>query len=201
MHVKNRNKVAFVIGLLILVYVGASSYRNAQREESDRQWVAHTYQVLDTIDAADAALADMESSQRSYVLTGDSARLQGYEMRRENLSANLIELRRLTSDNPAQQRNMDALEGAITARLKQMQLDIALRQKKGLEAAAESIQLESGAELMATIRDRLSTMRAEEQQLLKERSVAAEAASRNTKRAIVFGSLLAVGFQIRLPAL
>ena len=194
MHVKNRNKVAFVIGLLILVYVGASSYRNAQREESDRQWVAHTYQVLDTIDAADAALADMESSQRSYVLTGDSARLQGYEMRRENLSANLIELRRLTSDNPAQQRNMDALEGAITARLKQMQLDIALRQKKGLEAAAESIQRESGAELMATIRDRLSTIRAEEQQLLKERSVAAEAASRNTKRAIVFGSLLAVGF-------
>jgi PAS domain S-box-containing protein len=194
MHVKNRNKVAFVIGLLILVYVGASSYRNAQREESDRQWVAHTYQVLDTIDAADAALADMESSQRSYVLTGDSARLQGYEMRRENLSANLIELRRLTSDNPAQQRNMDALEGAITARLKQMQLDIALRQKKGLEAAAESIQRESGAELMATIRDRLSTIRAEEQQLLKERSVAAEAASRKTKRAIVFGSLLAVGF-------
>lgn len=194
MHVKNRNTIAFVIGLLILGYVGASSYRNAQREESDREWVAHTYQVLGTIDAVHAALADVESSQRSYVLTSDPARLQGYEMRRESLSANLIELRRLTSDNPVQQGNMDALDRAISARLDQMQLDIALRQKKTLEATAESIKREPGSDLMAAIGDQLSTMRAEEQRLLQARSVAAEAASRNTRRAIVFGSLLALGF-------
>jgi PAS domain S-box-containing protein len=194
MHVKNRNTLAFVIGLLILAYVGASSYRNAQREESDREWVAHTYQVLGTIDAVHAALADVESSERSYVLTSDPARLQGYEMRRESLSANLIELRRLTSDNPVQQGNMDSLDRAIIARLDQMQLDIALRQKKGLEATAESIRREPGSELMAAIGDQLSTMTAEEQRLLQERSVVVVAASRNTRRAIVFGTLLAVGF-------
>ena len=194
MHVKNRNTIAFAIGLLILAYVGASSYRNAQREESDREWVAHTYQVLGTIDAVHAALADVESNQRSYVLTGDPVHLQGYEMRREGLSANLIELRRLTSDNPIQQSNMDELGRAMSARLDQMQSRIVLWQKKGFEATAESIKRDSGAELMAAIGDRLSAMRAEEQRLLKARRVAAEAASRNTRRAIAFGSLLAVGF-------
>src|ERR1041384_1079414 len=194
MQVNNRNKIAFVVGLLILAYVGASSYRNAQREESDREWVAHTHQVLGTIDTVHVALADLESKQRSYVLTGDPTHLQGYEMRREALSANLVKLRRLTADNPVQQRNIDELDRALRARLIQMQLEIVLRQEKGVEAAAGSIRRESGSVLMAAIGDRLSAMRVEEQRLLNERIVAADVASRNTKRAILFGILVAVVF-------
>src|ERR1051326_6699000 len=190
----NRNTFAFVFGILILAYVGTSSYRNAQREGSDREWVAHTYRVLSAIDAVQAAQADAERSQRSYVLTGESARLQGYEKRRESLAANLSELRRLTSDNPVQQSNVDVLERATQTRLDQMQSEIALQQKKGFEAAAESIRRETGSELTDRIRDRLSTMRAEEQRLLQARSMEAETASRQTRRAILFGTVMAAAF-------
>ena len=190
----NRNTFAFVFGILILAYVGTSSYRNAQREGSDREWVAHTYRVLSAIDAVQAAQADAERSQRSYVLTGESARLQGYEKRRESLAANLSELRRLTSDNPVQQSNVDVLERATQTRLDQMQSEIALLQEKGFEAAAESIRRETGSELTDRIRDRLSTMRAEEQRLLQARSMEAETASRQTRRAILFGTVMAAAF-------
>ena len=194
MRFTNRNTFAFVFGILILAYVGTSSYRNAQREGSDREWVAHTYRVLSAIDAVQAAQADAERSQRSYVLTGESARLQGYEKRRESLAANLSELRRLTSDNPVQQSNVDVLERATQTRLDQMQSEIALLQEKGFEAAAESIRRETGSELTDRIRDRLSTMRAEEQRLLQARSMEAETASRQTRRAILFGTVMAAAF-------
>ncbi|MGC2698032.1 MAG: CHASE3 domain-containing protein, partial [Candidatus Angelobacter sp.] len=170
------------------------SYQNAAREESDREWVTHTYQVLATIDLVGSKLADAESEQRSYMLTGDPLALQSHEYKLDLLSTALKDLRELTADNPVQQSNLDTLAPLINTKLTQMHQGIELRKQKGLEPAAEAIRRGPGLGLMATIRDQLSAMRAEEQKLLLQRKVTADTASRSTKRGIIVGSLIAVAF-------
>ena len=107
--VGRRLVAGFGLSALTLVLVAVVSYRNAYLLIENDAWVAHSHQVR--IELADllSELKDAETGQRGYLLTGDDNYLEPYTSSLGALQTTLAELRKITSDNPEQQRRLTEL--------------------------------------------------------------------------------------------
>src|ERR1700761_645978 len=98
MSFKRKLAAAFGASLAILVGVGALTFRRTLLEDENQEWVSHTHTVIETLDAVltDAIVA--ESSQWSYITTGQQSYLKPYHSAAEGVQENTETLRRLTAD-------------------------------------------------------------------------------------------------------
>ncbi len=115
-------------------------------------------------------LDDAETGQRGFLLTGDESYREPYlsavrEERRDRLA-----LRRLTADNPAQQRSLDTLDRLVEAKYFVLQKTMTLRSEKGLDAALAMIRSGEGKRIMDQCRTLLGVMEERERQLLMTRT-------------------------------
>jgi len=180
--------------LAALACVGLLSCRRIIREEDDQRWVAHTHLVLENLDAMLADLTDEETNQRAFILTADGSYLPPHEAASQRLERDIDEVRRLTIDNPKQQRALTQLDPLIASRLAELQEGIALRQEQGLAAAVSMVREGGGKHTMDQLRKLVAEMKGEEQRLLRQRLEAAEVSSRRTKALIVVGNAVALLF-------
>ena len=92
-------QLAFGAALVILVVVGAASYRGmVVASESDR-WVRHTHEVLENLQELLFAMESNRASARGFTLTGKESYLESY--RASILGAERpATVRSLTADNP-----------------------------------------------------------------------------------------------------
>ncbi len=127
-------------------------YVDFEREEVQRNWVAHTYQVLDNVGALIAHLEHAETAQRAYLLTGDEDYLGPVQAALEGTRSSLLSLRRLTADNPRQKPRVDELERLAGERSSVIQENIALRRSSGLPAVADRIRRGQGERIMNEFR-------------------------------------------------
>src|SRR5207245_9246059 len=128
---------------------------------------------------------------RGYLLTGGERFLEPYNAAVQSIDADLKDVRKLTADNPNQQRRLDALEPLVAAKLAELKETIDLRRQKGFEAALAVVQTERGKQIMDDVRRSIDEMKNEENQLLEQRSQGAEATARSTLLTIVAGTLAA----------
>jgi methyl-accepting chemotaxis protein len=182
----------FGLALVILMVIGAVSYTSTAKFMDTAGWVAHTYEVLDNLAGFMAAMKDAETGQRGYVITGEDPYLDPYRNAAAVADQNLKNLRRLTADNPAQQRRLDALEPLVASKFGALQETIALRSDKGFEAAAKLVLTDRGKQTMDRIRQLSGEMQEEENGLLRQRAEEEKVRAQTTKLTIVFGSLLAL---------
>src|SRR5579863_5215404 len=153
-----RNKVIAGFGTALVILVGVLSYRSMVRSDEDRQWVTHTHQVLEKLDAVLTNMLDVETGTRGYVLTGESSYLGPYNNAHDLVGQNLKELRELTADNPVQLRSLDRLEPSISEVLEITHNRVETRTQEGLAAAAESLRMSSGKQSMDQVRDQIAEM-------------------------------------------
>ena len=184
----------FGLALVILIAIGAVSYNSTAKFMDSAGWVAHTYEVLDNLAGFLAAMKDAETGQRGYVITGQDQYLDPYHNTAAVANQNLKSLRRLTPDNPVQQRRLDALEPLVASKFAELQGTIDLRKDKGFEAAAKEVLTDKGKEAMDRIRRLTGEMQEEENGLLRQRSEEEKARAQATKLTIIFGSFLALIF-------
>lgn len=155
---------------------------------SDRERLSiETRQVLERIGSVFSTLQDAETGQRGYLLSGRAAYLKPYSDALGQISSQLDELRRLTSDNLEQQNRIGELRGLVAARLEELRATIELRKTAGAEAALESVQNDSGKNLMDRIRGEIATLRAAELSLLDERDRSLSNAARGMVVIMVSG--------------
>src|SRR6185436_2438903 len=108
---KSQTKI-ILIGILVLValtYFIWNTYQNSRSAEGMRQWVDHSYQVMEKIDHLSTAISQLESDARGWLLSRNdsfSIDAQGQSAVINNLLQILI---RLTADNPSQQREVGTL--------------------------------------------------------------------------------------------
>jgi CHASE3 domain sensor protein len=98
----------FGLAALTLVVIAVVSYRNSTRLIEDDAWVAHTHQVrgelVDLLSEwtqrrANAAISSPSMTKTSRRINRRSPQIQG----------TLSDVRKLTADNPDQQRRLNAL--------------------------------------------------------------------------------------------
>jgi len=181
---------AFALSSLILITVAMVGFLNADRLIENDRLVSHTHQVLTAVEDLLARTVDAESGERGYVITGDESYLEPYRAAVGQIRTSLDALRRLTADNPNQQRRLDAVSPVIETRVAQLGSTIDVRRSGGFEAAARNVTTNGNKILMDQIRRLLSEMRSEEQTLLFQRGSQAESSAATTKGLMIGGSIL-----------
>ncbi len=167
----NRRRLAVLAPLGLLLATGiVSAYAFARMYEM-RSMVQHTHFVIEAAQRVGNDLAQAESAERGYLLTGEPIFVPRYARALADLQRDTLQLRQLTRDNPSQQRRLDALVARIGVRVRLLNGGVALRQA-GVDSAAALNRLEQGRVEMEAVRSTMLDLQAEEQQLLSEREAA-----------------------------
>jgi CHASE3 domain sensor protein len=169
--------------LLILACIGALSYSSEVRSEKDREWVRHTYMVVENLQEVRIDITQAETGQRDFMLTGQGRHMEMYSAGVTHVREDLNELSALIADNPAEREAIGRLDALIAARLAELGDGIEVRKHSGLLAGAKAVtNASSGEKRMAQIATQIAEMRHTEDKLLSSRLDAAEASTRKMNR-------------------
>jgi len=180
----------FAFAILALLAIAIAGYRSATSLIENNRTVAHTYEVRHQLQQVFDDALNAETGHRGFVITGKDEFLAPYTQALGELDHDVAELRRLTSDNPEQQRRIDELKVELDAKLAEMKQVIDVR-RTGLDAAVARVSEGQGKVFMDRIRATLRELDDAENTLLKRRNDAAEASTNITTSVILYGSIVA----------
>jgi len=129
-----------LIAVPAAVLVGVETYQATTilpELARSRAAVAHTFQVIDTARALDEAIQDAERGERGFIITGNTEYLEPYMRGVTDAPTRLAEFKKLTEDNPEQQRRLDLLEEQINTEFSQLKRSVEARQNEGFDAARQ----------------------------------------------------------------
>jgi PAS domain S-box-containing protein len=194
--VEGKIMLGFAIAFLALAGMGWLSYRITTDLVATEKWVAHTQEVMATLETGHAILTDAEIAQRGYLLTGQNQFLADFQKAQSEVKGWIQQVRKLTADNPEEQQRLNELESLISQRLDLLNNRIHLRQKHGLQAATAAVASREGKELMDQVWRKISEMQQTENQLLSLRRQNAQAKARATIFIILTGTALACAISL-----
>ena len=179
----------FIISAIVLVATAIFAVKNNEKFIDTTHWVNHTHEVLEEFDQIQSSCIDEETGVRGFVITGNDVFLQPYNTAKSTIREHLEKVRNLTIDNPAQEKNIDALQKQIEVSEKHLEEIIELR-KNDVNKAKELVSAGTGKQLMDEIRRVIGNCKDMENNLLVIRKQASEedASSFN----IVFITLLII---------
>src|SRR5690242_17756065 len=94
--------LGYALAMMLIGAAAALSYRSTYQLIDAGRWVSHTGEVRAALEAVMAAIAETETSQRGFVITGKGLYLEKFDDARLDSYHHLEELRQLTSDNSRQ---------------------------------------------------------------------------------------------------
>ncbi|MBN9120707.1 MAG: response regulator [Planctomycetes bacterium] len=159
--------LAAVVGFFVVS--GIIAYWNTRTLSRNAQRIAHTHEVLTTLDDVQSLMKDAETGQRGFVITGDARYLEPHTLAVVRVKDRLDEVQRLTSDNPEQQARIPLLRNLIAAKLAELNQTIDLRSAQGFDAARKVILTDRGKATMDGIRDQAAVMERTERELRTQR--------------------------------
>jgi diguanylate cyclase (GGDEF)-like protein len=157
-----------IIGVILIGVVGLmfSSITLLLKSEG---WVAHSYQVLDTLDLTEAYYTDAQSAERGYAATCKPAMLSPFHRDLPQIFSDVATLRHLTADNPLQQGRASALSKAISGELERMS-GVITTTTAGHQLQAENMLASpTDASANRNISSVINAMQADERALLSKR--------------------------------
>src|SRR5579862_3858985 len=185
MTVGKRLIAGFGASALTLVVIAVVSFHNAELLIGNESWVAHTYQVRNDLADLLSELKDAETGQRGYLITGADKYLEPYNSGVASADRTFADLRRLTADNPNQQRRLDALKPLVDRKFAELKETIELRRSRGFEAAQKVVATDAGKVFMDQIRGIVGEADQEERSLGHERTDTARASATTTQTVIL----------------
>ncbi len=199
-------KAGVGLALLILLAIGFVSYRTLTEFVRSVEEVDRTHSIIERLEAVLSRIADAESSQRGYLLTGDETYLEPFTIHSEEIHTELRELGMLIAEDTAQQERLSTLESLVIRRLHLMEGILETRHLEGFLAAQKAEAAGQGKELMDEIRAQVAEMSSEERQklALRRRTVRSHAQRALTigfiGTVMAFALMLGAGFILRRDA-
>ena len=163
------------------------------RSERESTAVLHHLNFL-TLDLQEVLsdLADAESAERGYLLTGQPSRLESFKRSREALSLEFDRLAVLVKDNPVERQEVERVRSLVHQDLEELQRSIASRTAAGSQAAFGKILTDRGRKLTEALRQSISGINEQDEgmlaRLIRQRRVRLVSAL-----ATVSGALLLAG--------
>ncbi|MGC4095689.1 MAG: CHASE3 domain-containing protein [Nitrospira sp.] len=117
--------------------------------------VSHAHEVLASSGHLLATLADAETGQRGYIITGIRDYLEPFQKAKTRVQGSVGRLRALLNQNSDQNAAILDIERLVNQKLDELSETIALRQHKGFGAARIIVMTDHGKQIMDTIRSRL----------------------------------------------
>ena len=172
--------LGFVVAILVLLISAITSQSMTTRLAESVLSVTNVRDILKEIGTVSAALDNLESSQRGYIILGDESLLDSRPQSKVQVRESLGRLVALTLYDPRRKANIDALMPLITRRIDFGEKTIALRRQAGFEAARRELASRIGINLSAEIKTIIERMRSEELGLLGRRKLTSDATTMTT---------------------
>ncbi|WP_336517199.1 response regulator [Pollutibacter soli] len=188
--------IGYGVSLFLLLASSLASYLSIRGLVSASDLVNHTYEVSRNLDNVMASLRDAESGQRGYLITGDERFLAPFNGAEEKTYNLIRTVKRLTSDNPAQQADCERLLEVASQRLQYLGTVVA-RKRAGQHISDSLLSL--GKNLMDKTSTRIKTMQDREEQLLEARSEELTSFATATPILIIIASIL--GFAVTIVSM
>ncbi|MBI4327541.1 MAG: CHASE3 domain-containing protein [Chloroflexi bacterium] len=177
--------VCFGIALAVLILVPVAAVRNTRHAVASSDWVNHTHAVILEVDSVLSSLHAAEAVHRTFLLTGTPQDQQAYRTAFAEMAEHLQVAKVLTADDRRQQKRLAELEALIARRVDFAKAIIQARDEKGPEAARQLLASDTSLTSLREIRDGVSKLKQEENELLQQRDRASYRQARIT-RWIVF---------------
>ncbi len=191
-NVGTKLAAGFGLAVAVFVAVGITAYRSTQELLLASGWREHTYIVLSNLSQGLSALKDIETGQRGYLLTSEVSYLEPYQAGLKEVDRSFGEIRKITTDNAAQQRRMDRLEPLVKERLASAKETVDSVQAGKADAALQMIKSGKDKALMDQIRAVVTEIQNEEEGLLAKRSAETKSNAEQVEWTIVLGTALAL---------
>jgi len=188
--------IGFGLALLALLVIGIVSFLAIRSLVTNSDSVSHTQMVLAHAARVGSLLADAETGQRGFLVTGDPIFLEPYTSTSGSIRTEVDSLRLLTHDNARQSARVDRLQSLAAERLAILDDGIQARRRGGIASGSQWLLNDRGRRIMDDVRATLAAIRLEEEILLRQRDEAARASAVFATSLIIIGSiaaLLAVG--------
>lgn len=160
--------IGLAAAIILVLLVSILSVIVVKQSEDAAQLQHQTLSLLSISEEILSSLKDAETAQRGYLLTGDAAYLEPYLNVRENIDAQLAELRSTKAD-AALQQYMDVITPLIDAKLQILKKSIELRKTHHETAALALLRHGEGKRVMDAIRVETKSFTGIEEKLLAER--------------------------------
>jgi signal transduction histidine kinase len=183
-------QIAFGSAMVLLVFIAALSYRTIVESNENVQWVAHSRDVLKSLQLLRYSMEALTSNIRGFLITGNDSYLETYRANLLRLEQERASIHELTLDNAAQQRRLPAIDGLIAHRIERAELLITLQRTAGFEAAADSIRSGPGKQITDDFQLAADQFQNEELRLLAIRNAEAKEGVTRAEATVVVGSIL-----------
>jgi methyl-accepting chemotaxis protein len=195
---------AFSVIVAIMIVLVSTAKISQDRQVAAQDMNVHTYKVMDEADAMLAALIDIETGSRGYMLTGVDSFLEPLTKGRQSFDTHWHTIKDLTADNASQQRRLDALKDAMTAWYSiGVDPGLVLRREvvagsKNMDAVVAYVREASGKSGMDEMRRQLAEIGSVEMDLLAQRRAQMQSARETASFVLIGGGGLAVALAIIL---
>ncbi len=159
---------------------------NSRQLLDSTDWIIHTEKALKSISSIEKKIVDLETGQRGFLITGKESYLEPFLASKEVIYDDLMAFELLTSDNPVQTREVQALRLVLDQKIAELEQTIELRRNVGFEEAKEIVDSDLGKNLMDEIMLHTNHLRDEELRLLALRSLVPEEARSNTTTILIY---------------
>jgi signal transduction histidine kinase len=161
---------ALALGFLALLAAGVGAGLTVAENQRHTAWVNHTYQVERQISQLRVLLERVEAARRGLLLSDHPYIRQTFVESVDRLPDALASVRRVTADNPRQQRGVAVLRGLLVSELNQLQGTYGLVAAGRRNDAIEDFRRTRQTGLVLRMRVATGAMLAEEDRLLIARN-------------------------------
>jgi len=163
-------RFAVVVSLCLVLLAALSALVLLQGVDKQLGDVLHTYEVRNEARELTIALAEAESSQRGYLLTGDRNYLEPYNHAVGGIDARVDTLLALTEGDSSQNQKIRGIVGEVQQKSAEMARTIELVSNDRADDAQWLTETGMGSRLMDGLRQTLEQFVAEENQNLLDRN-------------------------------
>jgi PAS domain S-box-containing protein len=182
--------VVFAVALPVLFGIGVLQYQSMLGLIGAYNQVVRTNKTLEELQATRSMMDDVEAGG-SHVAADQRSYAEAYRAADVEARVRLQKLRDLTSDDPLEQKKLDALEPLLAKRLSLQKAD-SRRTDKGSSEAGALAPPDTSRKLAGDIRAAVSGLEADQQRLLGLRDGSVRAAAARARAITTFGSGLAL---------
>ena len=181
----------FAFALACLAVVGTVSFMSVLHLNRATAQVSHSYEVMNRLDDLLSSVTDAQIGGRRYATLGGDENLERYRQAAQTVHETVQQARRLTADNPVQQRRLATAEDLANQQLADLAAGIELRQSQGA-AAAQHADPGRRRQLYDELRGAIEVMKGTEKSLLEGRETLTRQTSIATEATIIGGGLLGI---------
>lgn len=132
-----RTTAIIAVVAFVLIYIGTTTLSLSADRLQNSYLVSKQFQLLDLLDSVVIELARAEAGEREYLITGDNAAKERYQMALSQIDIDISKLRLLLSDRSSYVMLLEDLTESLSFRKSCAEEVMAVRDASGLAAAKQ----------------------------------------------------------------